>query len=328
MINQAYVDSFFPDIVGQNKVKRQLAFYINSFKTTQILPHMLVIGGKGSGKTALATLVARNLRVAAMGGQIKPLIKVNCATVRKLDSLIENVFIPYVKDHCTVFFDEAHALDPIAQEAMLTALNPDKNMVGYINYKDQVIEFPFNKVSFIFATTDPQNMSNPLKDRLRTIQLEPYTAEDLAKIIAINVPNITITDDALFEASKTCRGNPRASVKMAQENLMQYCSAAGIDVFDLDAWDKMRELLGINPLGVGEGELQILRCLEGHEGRSLTSVAAATGLEKSAIQNEFETYLLRMGLIEVAAKGRRLTQKGENYLKEVNQLIKQSNQNN
>jgi Holliday junction DNA helicase RuvB len=315
MINQEYVDSFFPDIVGQNKVKRQLAFYINSFQSTQILPHMLVIGGKGSGKTALATLVAKNLRVKELGGKIKPMIKVNCATVRKLDNLIENVFIPYVHDHCTLFFDEAHALDPIAQEALLTALNPDKNMIGYINYKDYVLEFPFNKISFMFATTDPQAMNNPLKDRLRTIQLEPYTQNDLADIIKINLNDIDVEDAALTEAAKTCRGNPRASVRMAQENIMQYCAAANINDFDMDAWHKMRELLGINPLGVGEGELQIMKALDGYEGRSLTAVSASTGLEKSAIQNEFENYLLKLGLIEVAAKGRRLTTKGKEYLK-------------
>ena len=315
MINQEYVDSFFPDIVGQEKVKRQCAFYINSFRATQILPHLLFIGGKGSGKTALATLVARNLRVRENADAAKPLIKVNCATVRKLDSLIENVFIPYVHDHCTLFFDECHALDPIAQEALLTALNPDKTMTGYINYKDKVIEFPFRKVSFILATTDPQAMSNPLKDRLRIIQLEPYTAKELSRIVEINLPNITVTPDALEEVSLTCRGNPRASVKMAQDNIMQYCGAAGIDLFDMDAWNKMRELLGINPLGVGEGELQVMRCLEGLEGRSLTSVAAATGLEKGSLQHEYEIYLLRMGLIEIAAKGRRLTKKGDEYMK-------------
>lgn len=314
MINQEYIESFFPDIVGQTKVKRQLAFYINSFRATQILPHMLVIGAKGSGKTALATLVARNLRVKELGDTIKPMIKINCATVRKLDNLVENVFKPYVRDHCTLFFDEAHALDPMAQEALLTALNPDRDMIGYINYKDATLEFPFKKISFMFATTDPQKMSNPLKDRLRAIQLEPYTAEDLAKIIAINVPLIQITPDALAAAASTCRGNPRASVKMAQENIMQYCAASGIDTFDLDAWYKMKELLGINDLGVGEVELQVMKALDGYEGRSLTAVAATTGLEKSALQNEFESYLLKMGLMEIAAKGRRLTQKGQEYL--------------
>lgn len=315
MINQEYVDSFFPDIVGQKKVKRQLAFYINSFQSTQILPHLLIVGGKGSGKTVLATLVARNLRVKENGGTIKPMLKVNCATIRKLDALIENVFLPYVKDHVTIFFDEAHTLDPITQDALLTALNPDKHNIGYINYKDQVLEFPYKKVSFIFATTDPQSMSGPLKDRLRHIQLEPYTHEDLAKIIAVNMPNIKINPDALDEAAKTCRGNPRASVKMAQDNIVQYCAAAGLDKFDMDAWDKMRELLGINPLGVGETELQVLNALFGYEGRSLTAVSAFTGLEKSALMNEFEGYLLKLGLMEVGVKGRRLTVSGYEYVK-------------
>lgn len=316
MIDQAFVDQFFPDIVGQNKVKRQLAFYINSFVTTQQLPHLLIVGQKGGGKTALATLIARNLKVKEMGGDTKPMLKVNCATVRKLDSLVNNVFAPYVKpkQNITLFFDECHALDEIAQDALLTALNPDKKNFGYLNYKDSTIEFDFKKVSFVFATTNAEQMSNPLKDRLRMIQLEPYTVEELGKIVALHLPNIKVVPSALKEAAMTCRGNARQAVKVAQDQISQYCAAAGINVFDMDAWEKMRELLSINPYGVGESELQILRALDGFEGRSLTALSAATGLEKTAVQNEFESYLLRLGLIEVAQKGRRLTTLGKKYL--------------
>jgi Holliday junction resolvasome RuvABC ATP-dependent DNA helicase subunit len=85
----------------------------------------------------------------------------------------------------------------------------------------------------------------------------------------------------------------------------------------MNAWDKMRELLSINPSGVGESELQILRVLDGFEGRSLTAISAATGLERNAIMHEFESYLLRLGLIEVAQKGRRLTTRGKKYLDEL-----------
>ena len=319
MINQAFVDKFFPDIVGQNKVKRQLAFYINSFMTTQQLPHLLIVGQKGGGKTALATLIARNLKVKELGGETKPMLKVNCATVRKLESLVNAVFLPYVKpkDNITLFFDECHALDEIAQDALLTALNPDKKNFGYLNYKESKIEFDFKKVSFVFATTNAEKMSNPLKDRLRMIQLEPYTVEELGRIVELNLPNITVKSDALRESAMTCRGNARQAVKVAQDQIMQYCAAAGISDFDMESWDKMRELLSINPYGVGESELQILRALDGFEGRSLTAVAAATGLEKTALQNEFESYLLRLGLIEVAQKGRRLTLLGRKYLQKL-----------
>jgi Holliday junction DNA helicase RuvB len=322
MINKEYVDQFFPDIIGQDKVKSEIAFYLTAFSKTQLLPHLLFIGGKGGGKTAIATLTAKNLRVPSKGNTIKPLIKVNCATIRKLERMVESVLIPYVKDHCTVFFDEAHALDPIAQEALLTVLNPDKNNVGYMNYKDSVLEFDFKKVSFIFATTDPQKLSNPLKDRLCTIQLEAYKNSDLAKICKINAKGVDV-DEALWpEIASVCRGNPRAAVKMAQEKIIQYAAASGSNIFDAVAWGKMKEVLGINPLGVGEGELQILRCLDINTTRSLTSISASTGLEKSAIMHQFEIYLLKCGLIEVAQKGRKLTQKGVKYLQELDNINK------
>lgn len=320
MINQQYVDSFFPDVVGQNKVKRQLAFYLTSFLSTQVLPHLLIIGPKGGGKTLISTLVAKNLRVPDMANSVKPMLKINCATIRKLESLVSNVFNRYLKDHITLFFDEAHALDPYAQDALLTALNPDKNMVGYINYRDSSIEFDFKKVSFIFATTDPNKLSNPLKDRLKTIQLEAYDLRDIKQIIRGALDPIQADDDAIHQAALCCRNSPRQAVKMALDNIKQYLAATKDHHFCLDNWNKMRALLGINPMGVGEGELQVLQCLKGWEGRSLTSVSATTGLEKGALQNDYEIYLLKLGLLEITPKGRRLTHKGVEYLKEFDLL--------
>lgn len=323
-IKQEFIDGLFPGVVGQKKVKRQLSFYVSTYYVTQILPHLLIIGGKGSGKTHLSTLVARNLKVNDLGGNIKPMLKINCATIKKLSNLIQNVLLPYIREYMTIFFDECHALEIGAQEALLTALSPDKNFIGYINHQDGIIEINYKKISCIFATTQPDLLNNAFKDRLRVIQLEPYSRDDLANILQFhsNEQGIEISSNVLFDVASVCRGNPRSCVKMANEIIVPFCQNISSKIFEKNSWNNLRKLLSIYPLGLGETELQILRELEKtNYPRSLTSLAASTGLEKSAIQGEYEHYLMKMGLMEIAENGRKLTEKGKQYLEEFNLLF-------
>ena len=78
----------FAHLIGQKKLKAQLRFYLNSFRETQILPTILLVGGRGSGKTEFAVSLARNLRLDAIGGRPKPLLTVNSSTVKNVRQFV------------------------------------------------------------------------------------------------------------------------------------------------------------------------------------------------------------------------------------------------
>jgi Holliday junction resolvasome RuvABC ATP-dependent DNA helicase subunit len=91
-------------------------------------------------------------------------------------------------------------------------------------------------------------------------------------------------------------------------------------------WEDVKCVLGILPLGLENTELQVLRILKDRGTCSLTNLSAVTGLSANAIRSEFELYLLKHGLMEVAQGGRKITQQGLNYLKQLDGLCPQNDQ--
>lgn len=309
--------NYFDEMVGQEKTKNILGFYIDAFEKTEILPHLFIVGQRGQGKTMLATQVAKNLRSKTLG-RVKPMLTINCSTLKNVRQFIEDIILQYVRDqHITLFFDEAHEMPVPVQTCLLTVLNPNKNNTNTLRFEDYHIEFDFSKISFIFATTDPQRVITPLKDRCRMIHMEEYKYSDLAEIIKSNSDDITYCPETLQEIASVCRGNARNATLMAKDNIIQYARRHNVSDVDKTIWEKIKSILGILPLGLENTELQILKVLKDKFICSLTNLSAVTGLSTNAIRAEFELYPLKHGLMEVAQGGRRLTAKGREYLEKI-----------
>lgn len=308
------MENYFEEMIGQTKTKRVLSFYVDAFEKSEILPHLFIVGQRGQGKTMLATQVAKNLRSKTLG-RVKPMLTINCSTLKNVRQFVEDIALTYIRDqHITVFFDEAHEMPEAIQTCLLTVLNPNKHNRNTLRFDDYNIEFDFTKVSFIFATTDPQKVITPLKDRCKMIHMEEYEYADLAKIIENNTEDITFDPEVLKEISSTCRGNARNATLMAKDNITQYARRNNISDIAKKEWDDIKCVLGILPLGLENTELQVIKILKERGSCSLTNLSAVTGLSVNALRSEFELYLLKHGLMEVAQGGRKLTQRGFQYL--------------
>jgi len=301
-------------LIGQDTLKRQLSFYLSAFQKTQILPHVLILGGKGMGKTEFSVALARNLRHPDLGGRPKPLITINSSTVKNVKQFIEDIMLGYVGDqHMTLFFDEVHMLPDSVQTAFLTILNPNKSNKNFFKYEGSEIEFDFRRVSFVFATTDPQGLIGPFKDRCRVLQMAEYNYSELALMVRdqLEEKGLNVAPDTIEDVASVCRGNARDAIMMSQDNISQYMANEGIKTLCKSHWNELKRVLGIYPLGLKEVEVAILRALKDFpDGCSLTNLAARTNQTKSSLQNEFELYLMRRGLMVVGQGGRRLTTEG------------------
>jgi len=309
------MENYFEEMIGQDKTKRVLSFYIDAFEKSEILPHLFVVGQRGQGKTMLATQVAKNLRSKTLG-RVKPMLTINCSTLKNVRQFVEDIALTYIRDqHITVFFDEAHEMPESVQTCLLTVLNPNKHNRNTLRFDDYNIEFDFTKVSFIFATTDPQKVITPLKDRCKMVHMEEYGYSDLAKIVEANSDEITYSPEILEQISSTCRGNARNATLMAKDNITQFAMRHNVHDISKKEWEELKCVLGILPLGLENTELQVLKVLKERGTCSLTNLSAVTGLSVNAIRSEFELYLLKHGLMEVAQGGRRITAKGDAYLR-------------
>ena len=309
------IKTYFPNIIGQDSVKRALSFYIDGHKANSIVPHLMFTAPRGCGKTTMAEAFARNLK--GSDGAPKRLITLNCAGLKNLNQFFNLFVIPYISQKdCTVLFDEASEIPRDVGMALLTILNPNPRNRNEFSYEDFNFEFDFSRQSFMFATTEGQSIFHALMDRMERIDLAEYEINHLGEILMLGLDGYKVDDDALFEMAKTLRGNARGAQKMAVK-VQQYLDQNSKTKFTMDNWNELRHALGIIPLGLSNGEVSLLRILKKKKQTRLTELVAITGLSRRSIQADYELFPTKLGLITIQPQGRVLTGKGQKYLKEL-----------
>ena len=72
--------------------------------------------------------------------------------------------------------------------------------------------------------------------------------------------------------------------------------------------------MGVNPFGLSNAELSIVKILGKRGESTLTNLASITGFDRSAIQKDYESILVRKNLMEIDVK-RKLTADGIRFFR-------------
>lgn len=300
-------NNYFDGLIGQDCVKKKLSFYLDAFHKTSVCPFLNLVGAKGLGKTEFAKAFAKNL-YNRNGGK-RSFLELNCSTIKNNEQFFEQIFLPLIADNeITILFDECHALPKDLTMAFLTIFNTETNTRKRFEWNEMTFEFDFRKQTFIFATTESDKIFPPLKDRLTTIDFDPYSQEEIGEIIKICCGNISFSDECIDEVASTIRSNARSAVMRSRE-IMLYCESKEIERFESHHFKDLRDSIGILPLGISRTEKQILQILKECGSISLTGLSAKLGLSKTSLQRDHELYLLGKNLIEIDGK-RRITSRG------------------
>ena len=311
------INSMFPDIVGQDRAKRELYERATNHSSDNYMPHIMFVAPKGCGKTLMASALSKSL-IQKGETKCKTRIKINCASLKNLEQFFEQVVMPKLLDKdTTVFFDECHMIPSDIQNALLTVLNPSKDRRNTFSFGESDWEVDFHRTSFIFATTESHKVIDPLMDRCIRIDLEEYSQKHLEDIVMLNLgDNVKFDKGVLSEIATTLRGNGRAAQKMS-DDILSYCRKNRKRKFTMPDWKRFVETYSILPLGLELMELRVMQALEGQAYTKLTGLAAKLGMNRTAIQRDFEMYLQKQGLMEIDQQGRMLTKKGREYLKDI-----------
>lgn len=185
------------------------------------------------------------------------------------------------------------------------------------------VKMDIPKFTLVGATTKLSSLSHPLRDRFGNImKLDFYDESDLEKIIArsfVIMDFEKISKEAVESIAKRSRGTPRIAnryVKIIRDYVIvgnpvetrADCEAVfakfGVDVYGLDILDKklLQHLYS-------DGNPRVM---------GLTTLASLIGEEVSTIEDIVEPYLLQIGFIERTPRGRQITAKGIEYLKNQN----------
>jgi Holliday junction resolvasome RuvABC ATP-dependent DNA helicase subunit len=306
----------FDNLIGQSEIKDQLGFYSKAYQKTGTVPFILLNGAKGLGKTEF--LKAFSKTITNSDGKPRPMLELNSSTIKNNQMFFEQIFMPIVQgNEVTLFFDECHALPNDLVMAFLSILNTERTPYKEFNWREYTFTFDFTKISMIFATTELDKLFPPLKDRLTVLDFKPYNQNELAAIIKGRLPDVEFEDGLVEEIATTTRGNARDAVKRAKQ-IELYCETNNSNLFLKDEWNDLRKVLGIKPLGLSNTEMQVLEILNTRGPSTLQTIAAVTGMSRTAIQKDAELYLLQRGLMKINGV-RELTKAGSDLIKQMSE---------
>jgi hypothetical protein len=301
----------FDNIIGQEKVKKRLNFFLEGQAKSRLSPHILFSAARGSGKTLIAQTYADQLINSE--GKIRRRMTINCSSIKTLKRFVNDILAAHViGKEITILFDEASEIPEDMTMALLTILNPNQQNSNSFSYDDLTIDFDFRNVTFLFATTEAHKINPALMDRLERVDLEQYSIENLSAIVQKNSA-ANITDVAIEQISKVLRGNARKATQMAN-HIALYLSTKNKQTFDIDDWKEFCSNMGINPLGLSPMEIRVLQCLAEKSETTLTNLSAKTHMTRESLQRDIEMYLQKTNLMEVTPTGRKLTHAGRHYL--------------
>lgn len=299
------------DYVGQGKAKQNLKIIIEAAKKRQeVADHLLFYGQAGLGKTSLAHLVAKEL-----GSSIKITSGPALEKMADLAAVLTNL---ETKD--ILFIDEAHRLNKVIEEVLYPAMESRKLhlMVGK-GPSARMLTLDLPPFTLIAATTRPDLLSGPLRSRFgASFKLDYYEPADIETIInrSAKLLNIKIDPDSTKIIAAASRFTPRVANRLLKR-VRDYAEVRSAGQIDKKTAQAALDLLEIDRLGLEPHDRRLLEIIikkfnGGPVG--LNTLAAALNDERGNVEEVYEPFLMRLGLLARTSTGRLVTKAAYEHL--------------
>ena len=300
------------EYVGQENFKENLKVFIHAAKNRdEPLDHILLYGPPGLGKTTLAYVIAHE-----MGTQIR---LINGPSIEKPGELA--AILSTMNEGDILFIDEIHRIPRVVEEILYEAMEDYK--LTFLSGRDEDarnITIRLKPFTLVGATTKPGDLSSPLRDRFGIVnRLEYYTIEELEKIVkrTSRVFDLPINDEASNMIALRSRGTPRIANRIYRR-VRDFASFNNLALINEEITKEALNKLRIDDLGLDEIDLRYLTSLikrfnGGPVG--LETLASTIGEEVRNLEEVYEPYLLKLGLINKTPRGRVATDKAYQHLK-------------
>jgi DNA polymerase III subunit gamma/tau len=231
----------FDDLVGQQHVTETLK---NAIKNDRVAHAYIFSGARGVGKTTAARILAKALNCVKgptatpcgecdsckeiAAGTSLDVIEIDAASNRGIDQIRELremvKYAPAASRSKVVILDEAHMLTGEASNALLKTL-----------------EEPPDRVIFVMATTQPEDLVDTIRSRAQHFHFRALTFAEIAGRLEeiAKKENLKIAAGAMAVIARMAEGSLRDALSLL-EQARAYCG-------DTIADKEVRELLGVVP---------------------------------------------------------------------------------
>jgi DNA polymerase-3 subunit gamma/tau len=239
VIARKYRPQTFSEIVGQQHVTRTLA---NAIGSNRVAHAYIFSGVRGVGKTTTARILAKALNCAngptadpdntcdscreISAGTSLDVLEIDAASNRGIDQIRELRemvrYAPASSRYKVVILDEAHQLTDEASNALLKTL-----------------EEPPERVVFILATTQAEDLADTIKSRAQLFQFRSLTFKEIAEEIEhiARQEKLQIETGAVAVLARAAEGSLRDGLSLL-EQAISYSDDTVTDA-------QVRELLGV-----------------------------------------------------------------------------------
>ena len=288
----------FAEFIWQAPIKSVLQTAIESAKLREApLGHILFSGSSGFGKTTLATIISQQ-----MNTNIKVVTGYALTKPSELVSLLNSL-----ESWDILFIDEIHRIKPTLEEVLYIAMEDfviDMLMPEWWN-----IRLPINPFTLVWATTKPESLSQPMKNRfIYHFHFMDYDLEEKKTILDRYLQHYQVNyEPHLLEKFVQKVASVPREIHNLVIKIRDYLISRQLPILtskDREEFLKHSQIDDWGMMPIHKKYLDILADFDRPVG--VKTLAVQLGVSEKNLEEDIEPLLLKLGKIEKTTKGRSL----------------------
>jgi len=299
------------EFVGQEELKERLGILIDAAAGRgEPVDHLLFSGPPGLGKTTMAAIVANE-----MGAQFRATAGPALERAGDLAAILSNL-----ERGDVMFIDEIHRLPRVVEEVLYSAMEDFQlDIVVGKGPAAGSIRIPLPGFTLIGATTRVGRVSPPLRDRFGYLaRIDYYPPEELEAVVqrSASILSVPVDAEGAREIATRSRGTPRVANRLLRR-VRDFAAVKKAGVVDAAVAHRALEMFEVDRAGLDKVDRAILEAVVHNFGGGpvgLHNLAIAVSEDPETVEDAYEPYLIRKGLLQRTPRGRIATALTYRYL--------------